>query len=95
MFLVVVSVRMRDQETASVVQWSEFLATDPEVRARFPALPAFLRSSRSGTGSVHSALCVQLRSYLEKTVTTPVWITENTAMVIRCLDHATPSIRRS
>jgi hypothetical protein len=22
-----------------VVQWSEFLATDPEVRVRFPALP--------------------------------------------------------
>jgi hypothetical protein len=24
---------------ASVVQWSEFLATDPEARVRFPALP--------------------------------------------------------
>jgi hypothetical protein len=38
----------------SVVQWSEFLATDPEVRVGFPALPDFLRSSGSGTG-VHSA----------------------------------------
>jgi hypothetical protein len=37
--------------TASVVKWSEFLATDPEVRARFPALPGLLRSSGSGTGS--------------------------------------------
>jgi hypothetical protein len=37
-------------ETASVVQWSEFLATDLEVRVRFPALPDFLRSSGSGTG---------------------------------------------
>jgi hypothetical protein len=27
------------------------LATDPEVRVRFPALPAFLRSSGSGAGS--------------------------------------------
>jgi hypothetical protein len=27
------------QATASVVWWSEFLATDPEVRVRFPALP--------------------------------------------------------
>jgi hypothetical protein len=36
--------------TASVVQWSEFLATDTEVRVRFPALPDFL-SSGSGTGS--------------------------------------------
>jgi hypothetical protein len=35
--------------TASVVQWSEFLAIDPEVRVRFPALPAVL-SSGSGTG---------------------------------------------
>jgi hypothetical protein len=25
--------------TASVVWWSEFLATDPETRVRFPALP--------------------------------------------------------
>jgi hypothetical protein len=29
----------------------EFQATDPEVRIRFPALPEFLRSSGSGTGS--------------------------------------------
>jgi hypothetical protein len=28
-----------------------FLATDPEVRVRIPALPDFLRSSGSGTGS--------------------------------------------
>jgi hypothetical protein len=34
-----------------VVLWSEFLATDPEVRVPFPALPDFLRSSGSGTGS--------------------------------------------
>jgi hypothetical protein len=27
--------------TASVVYWSEFLAIDPEVRVRFPALPDF------------------------------------------------------
>jgi hypothetical protein len=37
--------------TASVVQWSEFLATDPEARVRFPAIPDFLTSSGSGTGS--------------------------------------------
>jgi hypothetical protein len=43
--------------TASVVWWSEFLATDPEARVRFPALPDFLEkkqkknSSGSGTGS--------------------------------------------
>jgi hypothetical protein len=37
--------------TASVVQWSEFMATDPEVRVRLPALPNFLKSRGSGTGS--------------------------------------------
>jgi hypothetical protein len=36
---------------ASVVWCSEFLATDPEVRVRSPALPDFLRSSGSGTMS--------------------------------------------
>jgi hypothetical protein len=30
--------------TAAVVYWSEFLATDLEVRVRFPVLPDFLRS---------------------------------------------------
>jgi hypothetical protein len=30
--------------------WSEFLATDPEARVRFPALPE-KKSSLSGTGS--------------------------------------------
>jgi hypothetical protein len=43
--------------TAFIVYWSEFLATDPEVRFRFPALPDYLRSSGSGTGST------QLREY--------------------------------
>jgi hypothetical protein len=36
--------------TASVVYWSEFLATDPEARARFQALPE-KKSNGSGTGS--------------------------------------------
>jgi hypothetical protein len=31
--------------TASVVLWSEFLATDADLRVRFPALPDFPRSS--------------------------------------------------
>jgi hypothetical protein len=33
------SVKYTPYTTASVVQWSEFLATDPETRVRFPALP--------------------------------------------------------
>jgi hypothetical protein len=32
--------------TVSVVWWSEFLATDPEARVRFPALPDFLRGEK-------------------------------------------------
>jgi hypothetical protein len=36
--------------TASVVWWSEFLATDPVARVRFSALPE-KKSSGSGTGS--------------------------------------------
>jgi hypothetical protein len=42
-----------------LVYWSQFLATDSdlEVLVRFPALPDFLRSSGSGTGST------QLREY--------------------------------
>jgi hypothetical protein len=35
----------------SVVWWSELLATNPEVRVRFPALPDFVRSNGTGTGS--------------------------------------------
>jgi hypothetical protein len=35
--------------TAFVVYWSEFLATDPVVRVRFPALPK--KSNGSETGS--------------------------------------------
>jgi hypothetical protein len=35
-----------------VVQRSKFLATDPDVRVRFPELPDFLRSTGSGTGSI-------------------------------------------
>jgi hypothetical protein len=30
--------RMKYNQTASEVWWSEFLATDPEARVRFPAL---------------------------------------------------------
>jgi hypothetical protein len=42
--------------------WSEFLATDPEARVRFPALPK-KKSSGSGTGSTQPRE-YKLRSYL-------------------------------
>jgi hypothetical protein len=45
-----IKVDVRHKWIASVVYWLEFLATDPEVRVRFPALPDFLRSSGSGMG---------------------------------------------
>jgi hypothetical protein len=35
-----------------------------------------------------------LRSYLEEKVAVPVYKTENTAVEIRCADHATSSIRK-
>ena len=37
--------------TASVVWWSEFLATDTEVSVSIPGATRFLSSSGSGTGS--------------------------------------------
>jgi hypothetical protein len=37
--------------TAFVMVWSEFLAAIPESRVRFPAIPDFLSSTGSGTGS--------------------------------------------
>jgi hypothetical protein len=39
---------MSSQRTTSVVKWSEFLLTDPELRVRFPALPDFLRNMERG-----------------------------------------------
>jgi hypothetical protein len=59
-------------------------------RIRFPALPDFLRSSGSGTGSL--ALWIQLRSYLERKVAAP---NENTAVGMCCADHVVPSIHKS
>jgi hypothetical protein len=47
--------------SGSVVWWSEFLATDLEVRVRFSALPDFLRTSGSGKGSI--VPLIQMRSY--------------------------------
>jgi hypothetical protein len=34
-----------------VEEWSELMATNPEVRVRFPELKNFLRSTGSGMGS--------------------------------------------
>jgi hypothetical protein len=39
------------QATSFHLLFVYLLATDPEVRVRFPAIPYVLRSSESGTGS--------------------------------------------
>jgi hypothetical protein len=63
-----------------------FLATDPEVRVRFPALPHFLRSNGSGTGSTQpheyneellerksSVFGLESREYGRRDVTLTTW----------------------
>jgi hypothetical protein len=47
-----IALASEERLTASVIYWTEFLATDPDVRVRFPALPDFLRGRGSGTGSI-------------------------------------------
>jgi hypothetical protein len=49
--------RIIQKWTTSVVLWSEFLATDTEVRVRLSALPDFLKSSGSGTKSTQPREC--------------------------------------
>jgi hypothetical protein len=63
------------QFTASVVYWSEFLATDPEVLGSITGASRFSEKQRVWNG-VHSASWGQLRSYLEETVAAPVKKTE-------------------
>jgi hypothetical protein len=53
---------VKEEITASVVWWSEFLATDPEARVRFAAIPE-KKCSGSGTGSTQPRE-YKLRSYL-------------------------------
>jgi hypothetical protein len=71
-----------------MVFWSEFLATDPGVRVRFPELSDYLRSSESGNGFTQS------REYTEELLgrnnISSSLETENTAVGIRSADHATP-----
>jgi hypothetical protein len=57
-----------------VVSWSVFLAADPGIRVRFPALPDFLGGGGPGAGSSHP------REYLIEKVAAPVWKIEITAV---------------
>jgi hypothetical protein len=43
--IIIILLNVLARITVSVVWWSEFLATDPEARVGFPALPDFLRNS--------------------------------------------------
>jgi hypothetical protein len=60
-------------------QWSWFLASDPDVRVRFPALPNFLRSSGCETGSTQprednwGAISVRQRTLLSECFPIYLW----------------------
>jgi hypothetical protein len=57
--------------TASVVYWSEFLATNPEVLGSIPGASRFSEKQWVCNG-VHSASSGQPRSYLEEKLAAPV-----------------------
>jgi hypothetical protein len=70
----------------------------PGYRSRGPdSIPGATRFSDKYWvwNGIHSASWVQLRSYLEEKVAALVQKTENTAVGIRCPDHATPSIHKN
>jgi hypothetical protein len=71
---------------------SEFLATDPEARVRFPALPEI---KVVGLERGPLSLVSTTEELLDRKVAAPVWKTENTAVEIRHADHVAPSIRKS
>jgi hypothetical protein len=66
-----------------VVQWSEFLTTDPEARVRFPALPERTVGLERGPLRLVSTT----EELLDIKVAAPVSKTENTAVGIRHADH--------
>jgi hypothetical protein len=84
-----------------VVYWSEFLATDPEARVRFPALPGFLKIKRKKKKTVVGlergtlSLVSTTEELLDRKVAAPVQKTENTAGGIRHDDHVASSIHTS
>jgi hypothetical protein len=76
-----------------VVQWSEFLATDPVARVRFPALPE--KKEIVGLERGPLSLVSTTEELLDRKVAAPVLKTENTAVGIRHSDHVAPPIRKS
>jgi hypothetical protein len=68
------------------------LATDPEARVRFPALP---EKKIVGLERGPLSLMSTTEELLDRKVAAPVKKTENTAVGIRHADHMAPSIRKS
>jgi hypothetical protein len=81
-----------------VVYWSGFLATDPEARVRFPALPDFLKKKKGkrvvGLERGPLSLVSTTEELLDRKVAAPVYKTENTAEGICHADHVARSIRK-
>jgi hypothetical protein len=66
------------------------LATDPEARVRFPALP---EKQVVGLKRGPLSLVSTTEELLDRKVAAPVYKTENTAVGICHADHVAPSIR--
>jgi hypothetical protein len=73
-----------------VVKLSEFLATDPEARVRFPALP----EKKVGLERGPLSLVSTTEDLLDRKVAAPAYKIENTVVRIRHADHVAPSIRK-
>jgi hypothetical protein len=67
------------------------LATDPEARVRFPALP---KKKVVGLERGPLRLLSTPEELLDRKVAASVWKTENTAVGIRHADHMAPCIRK-
>jgi hypothetical protein len=65
------------------------LATDPEARVRFPALP---EKKVVGLERDSLSLVSKTEELLDRKVAAPVFKTENTVVGIRHADHVAPSI---
>jgi hypothetical protein len=74
------------------------LATDPEARVRFPALPDFSEKKRKqvvGLERGKLGLVSTTEELLDRKVASPVYKTKTTAVGIRHADHVAPFIRKS
>jgi hypothetical protein len=70
----------------------EFLATDPEARVRFPALPEKIKVVGLERGALSFVSTTE--ELLDRKVAAPVYKTKNTAVGTRHADHVAPSIRK-